>query len=142
MNRPVPFRPSFSACRPPLSAPLSCGSFVSSEVTAARLLAEVANRAQHGGPGSQRRGCIMHTLGSPPLMVLGLFKVAQPLKTAFSEFPQNSQGRSLTLSVCLSPLRPLRSTPGWRSASVLTSRSSGERRHHPQQTMFPSANVL
>lgn len=101
MNRPVPFRPSFSACRPPRPS-LSCGSFVSSEVTAARLLAEVANRAQHGEVEPERRGFIPHTLGSAPLMVLGLFKVAPPLETAFSEFPQNSQSRSLPPSVCLS----------------------------------------
>lgn len=104
----MPFRPSFSACWPPpsLSLPPLCGSFVSSEVRATRLLAEVANRAQHGGADSERRGVRLHTLGSAPLRVMGLFKVTPLQKTTFflnsPKTPTAEASLSLSLSLLFS----------------------------------------
>lgn len=129
----------------PLSLPPLCGSFVSSEVRATRLLAEVANRAQHGGADSERRGVQLHTLGSAPLGVMGLFKVIPLQKTTFFlNSPKLRQQKPLSLPPSLSPSFSLplflppscaHSTSSCRRAFVLTSTKVKNKTkhwlHHP-----------
>lgn len=71
-----------------------------------QLLAEVANRAQHGemrrggGVSPRSEEIILRILGRAPIMALGLFKVfwlqANHQKATFSEFPQNSHSRRIS----------------------------------------------
>lgn len=111
----MPFRPSFSACRPPPfplfpPSPAVLLSLLKSQQLGFWLKwqSERSMAGQSHGLGGVG-GVTLHTLGSAPLMVLGWFKVAPPLKATFSEFPQNSRRRSLPLS--LSPYVSLSLSP-------------------------------